>query len=117
MGTEVGMSCETLPLFNLDPTTADRFDEFHAANPHVYEALVRLAREWVQRTGRRQLGMKALFERARWDLVLSTTDPDFVLNNDYTPFYSRLIMARESDLSGLFALRRSTADELFGRSA
>lgn len=111
------MSCETLPLFSLDPTTAERFVAFHAENPHVYDVLVRLAREWVQRTGRRQLGMKALFERARWDLVISTTDPDFVLNNDYTAYYSRLIMAHEPDLAGIFALRRSVADELYGRSA
>jgi hypothetical protein len=106
-----------LALFSIDPTTADRFDAFHQDNPHVYAALVRLAREWVARTGRRQLGMKALFERARWDLVIETSDPDFVLNNDYTAYYSRLIMAREPDLDGIFALRRSAADELFGRSA
>ena len=33
------------------------FDRFHADNPKVYETLVRLAREWVSRTGRHKLGI------------------------------------------------------------
>lgn len=93
------------------PDTAERFEEFHEANPRVYEVLVRLAREWVRSTGRHKLGAKALFERARWEIALTTNDPDFKLNNSYTPYFSRLIMAHESDLDGLFHCRASEADE------
>lgn len=28
-------------------TLAERFEEFHRENPHVYRVLVKLAREWV----------------------------------------------------------------------
>jgi len=86
------------------------FDLFHADNPKVYETLVRLAREWVSRTGRHKLGIKTLYERARWEIALATTDADFKLNNNFTAWYSRLIMAQEPDLAGLFDLRTSKAD-------
>ena len=87
------------------------FDRFHADNPKVYETLVRLAREWVGRTGRHKLGIATLFERARWEIALATTDADFKLNNSYRAYYARLIMRREPDLSGLFDLRASEADQ------
>lgn len=87
-----------------------KFDAFHAANPKVYTTLVRLAREWVSRTGRHKLGIATLFERARWEIALSTTDADFKLNNSYRAWYARLIMAQERDLAGLFDLRTSKAD-------
>lgn len=104
-------------LFSIDPTMADKFDEFHRSNPHVYMVLVRLAREWVRRTGTHRLGIKTLYERARWEIAISTSDPDFKLNNNFTAYYARLIMIREADLWGMFELRRSAADEVFGRIA
>ncbi|BDY33199.1 hypothetical protein [Mycolicibacterium mageritense] len=91
-------------------TTAERFERFHDENPIVYLVLVRLAREWVQRTGRHKVGLAALRERARWEIAMATNDPDFKLNNNYTPFYARLIMARCPDLADIFDLRTSEAD-------
>jgi hypothetical protein len=64
----------------------------------------------VSRTGRHKLGIKTLYERARWEIALATTDADFKLNNNFTAWYSRLIMAQEPDLAGLFDLRTSKAD-------
>jgi hypothetical protein len=97
--------------FNQFAPIAERFEQFHAENPRVYETLRNLARQWIASTGRTKLGMKALFERARWELVIATKDPDFVLNNNFTAYYARLLMHQESDLAGLFDLRRSDADE------
>lgn len=90
-------------------TTAERFEQFHDENPIVYVTLVRLAREWVKATGRHKIGMAALRERARWEIVMATNDPDFKINNNYTPFYARLIMARCEDLADMFNLRASEA--------
>lgn len=98
-------------------TTAERFERFHEANPHVYRTLCRLARQWVNRTGRRKVGIGALFERARWEISIETNDPDFKLNNNYRAYYARLIMATEPDLGELFELRRSAADEWIGVAA
>ena len=88
-----------------------KFDRFHADNPKVYETLVRLAREWVARFGGHKLGIATLYERARWEIALATTDADFKLNNDWRSYYARLIMTQEPDLAGLFDLRASKADE------
>jgi hypothetical protein len=47
---------------------------------------------------------------ARWEIALATTDADFKIDNSHRAFYSRLIMAQERDLAGLFDLRTSKAD-------
>ncbi|MDQ7910776.1 hypothetical protein RB614_40425 [Phytohabitans sp. ZYX-F-186] len=92
------------------PSLKERFWAFHEANPLVYQVLVRLAREWVVRTGRRKIGIAALFERARWEIALQTTEtPRW--NNSYRAAYARLILKQEADLADLFDLRRSAADE------
>lgn len=93
-----------------DASISERFEEFHRDNPHVYRVLVRLAREWVNSTGSRKLGIKSLYEVARWRLAIETSDPEYRLNNSYTAFFARLIMRHEPDLDGLFDLRASEAD-------
>ncbi len=89
-------------------TPAEKFDWFHKQNPHVYRALVGLARQRKNR-GRKHWSMKAAFEELR-DLDSLQTDPksettEYKMNNIYTPFYARLIMKREADLAGLFSIR------------
>lgn len=98
-------------------TTAERFEQFHAENPAVYRVLCRLAREWIARTGRHQLAIATLVERARWEILLATNDPDYKINNNFRSYYARLLMAQEPDLADLFELRRSIADEWIGRAA
>ena len=100
---------QPLPL-TFPGTIAANFESFHRANPHVYATLVRLAREWVNRTGRRKIGIKSLYEVARWQLALETNNPDYRLNNSFTAYYARLIQARERDLDGIFDMRASSAD-------
>jgi hypothetical protein len=92
-------------------TLAERFVRFHMRSPEVYSTLVELARRWVQATGRNRLGIATLYERARWELALATSDADFKLNNDYRAFYARLIMLQEPDLADLFELRSSEAND------
>jgi hypothetical protein len=89
-----------------------QFLEFHEANPHVYEILVRLAREWVRRTGRHRIGVAILWERMRWELSVQTTAEAPKLNNNHRAYYARLIMAQEPDLNALFEIRRSKADRV-----
>lgn len=102
------MEYEELPLFQPQGNTLEaQFLRFDRQNPHVYRLLVRLAREWVRSTGGKSLGIKALYERARWEVGITTDgDDDYTLNNNYTAFYARKIMENEPDLRGLFALRK-----------
>jgi hypothetical protein len=95
----------------LDVSLGEKFELFHRENPHVYRTLVRLAREWVNQTGQRKIGIKSLYEVTRWRIALDTNDPDFKLNNSYTAYFARLIMSREPDLAGVFELRCSEADD------
>lgn len=83
----------------------ENFWAFHRANPRVYGALVRLARE-ARSSGAGKLGMKSLFEVLRWERGVSTRDwSGFKLNNNYTSYYARLIMHNEPDLRGVFEIR------------
>ncbi|MFC6017238.1 hypothetical protein ACFP2T_13600 [Plantactinospora solaniradicis] len=96
---------------DVELTPAEKFTRFHESNPAVYQVMVGLAREWVSRTGRQKLGINSLVERVRWEIAMKTNDPDFKINNNLAPFYSRMIMRQEPDLADLFELRKSIADE------
>lgn len=88
-------------------TIQEAFEDFHAENPTVYAALVRLARQAKAR-GHLRIGIELLFAVLRWERMMGTADPSqdhFKLNDHYTSRYARLIMAREPDLDGLFATR------------
>lgn len=94
-------------------TIRETFEDFHAANPHVYEYLREYAL-MVKRAGRR-IGMKALFERLRWDYLVSTvTNTGFKLNNNYTAYYARLLMENEPELRGFFETRERGEEECCG---
>jgi hypothetical protein len=90
------------------PTIAEMFAEFHRINPHVYDALVKLARQSLVRGKRTGIG--ALFEVLRWQWVIETGSVDeFRLNNNMRSRYARLIMAQEPDLEGFFDIRELRA--------
>jgi hypothetical protein len=90
-------------------TIEQRFQSFHSQNPQVYEALVALAHQ-AKAHGKTRVGIKALWERMRWDLWLQTdSDEEFTLNNSFTSRYARLIAQREPDLADLFEFRRLRA--------
>lgn len=83
----------------------DDFEHFDVLNPHVYEDLVRLARQLAAR-GHRRIGMQMLFEVLRWERMLDTVDASgFRLNNNYASRYARAIMDNEPDLRGVFEVR------------
>lgn len=89
---------------------AQRFEEFHEANPRVYYTLLHLSREWRRRMGDRKCGIGALFERMRWEIQITTSDPDFKVNNNFRAFYARLLMLKNPELAEMFDLRSSEAD-------
>lgn len=85
---------------------AEAFRTFDRANPHVYAELARLTDEWLHRRGASSLGLKMLWEVMRWNLALTIeTDEPFKLNNNYTSFYARKLMAHKAGVDGLFKTR------------
>ncbi len=86
-------------------TIQARFDEFHAANPWVYDELAALARQ-AQKRGHSKIGIELLFAVCRWERLMRTTGSDgFKLNDHFTSRYARLLMQREPDLRGMFETR------------
>ena len=99
--------------FEFSPTSklAKKFELFHASNPHVYSALVTLARRFRDKNRSAQTGIAMLYEVLRWEYYLATdSEDDFKLCNNYKAFYARLIMANEPDLQGIFNVKKSIAD-------
>jgi hypothetical protein len=92
-----------------DPGEAARFAEYHAQNPQVYEVLRRFALE-AKAAGRERLSINMLHERARWFTTVEEIGGDYKLNNNWRPFYSRLLMTNEPSLAGFFQIRHARAD-------
>ena len=89
---------------------AQRFEQFHKDNPHVYREMCRFAREWMSRGGTR-LGVDMLLGRVRWEVSTPTTGIEYKIANDHKPFYARLMMYQEPDLAGLFETRPAEAND------
>jgi hypothetical protein len=90
-------------------TIQDRFERFHLANPHVYEGLVRLARQLKAR-GHGKTGIDLLFCVLRWEEMMTTSgESGYRLNDHMRSRYARLIMEREPDLDGFFDVRQLKA--------
>lgn len=88
----------------MNSPAAQRFEAFHHANPHVYDSAVQIARDLKGR-GFHRCGMKLIFERLRWLYAIQTKGDSYLLNNDFTAFYARVVMLAEPDLAGFFEVR------------
>ena len=84
-----------IPDHEPDATIAERFAAFHAANPHVADALETLAEQWL--TTNRRVGTKALVERLRWEAGIQTASTDYRINNSLTSHYARLLIERRPE--------------------
>lgn len=93
----------TEPTYLATDSIADKFTAFHEANPHVARALETLAAQWLAR--HQKVGMKALFERLRWESGLQTEGDAYRLNNSYTSLYARLLLARRPEWEGRIETR------------
>lgn len=84
-------------------TIAERAERFHRRNPAVYRFAVSVCR-FMQERRIQHYGMKAVWEVMRFK-YLETHGDIYKLNNNYTAFYARLIMAQEPDLADFFTTR------------
>lgn len=90
-----------------------RFADFHAANPAIYSTLVEMTRRWKQ-AGHKTASIAMFFEILRWERGMTTATLDFKLSNSYRAPYSRLIEAEYPELRGMFTLRTSKFDNIYG---
>ena len=87
------------------------FRKFDRENPYVYETLRRLAYQ-AKKAGRKKIGMKMLYERARWEFYINSTEREYKLNNNYTAFYARKLMDENPELEGMFETRRQKGEPI-----
>jgi hypothetical protein len=71
----------------------ERFEAFHATNPHVYSRLRDMALH-SRRRGVRRYGIAALYEKLRYDTAVQTVvsggmADSYKLGNSYRAFYAR----------------------------
>jgi hypothetical protein len=87
-------------------TIEERFRAFHAANPQVYQYIIKLTKAQYMR-GKERFGLKALWEQIRWHIALGEIRirGDYMLNNDFTSRYVRMLVAEHPAYRGLFETR------------
>jgi hypothetical protein len=90
-------------------TNTAAFLAFHAANPQVYRALLQLAREWKSE-GKSRGSIALFYNVVRWRMSLAGDDL-LELNDHHQAYYARALMICNPELSGMFALRSSDADD------
>ena len=83
------------PIYETGMTLEERFEAFHAANPHVADALESLAAQWLSR--HRKVGVKSLGESLRWASGLQTDGDPYRINNSYLSRYARLLIERHPE--------------------
>jgi hypothetical protein len=77
----------------------EAFLDWHEDNPHIYDGLVRLARE-VKAAGFDRCSLRLLYERLRWESMFETEGEAYKMPNNWVPGYARLLMHLEPDEFG-----------------
>jgi hypothetical protein len=78
-------------------------------NPHVWALFVRFTFELI-RSGRQSYSSKAVFERIRWHVDVTTKSVDeFKINNNYTAIFARWFHAQYPQHVGFFRTRERIA--------
>lgn len=95
-----------LALFEPNSPLERAFEDYHRANPQVYELFKQFTFE-VIRSGRRHFSADAVLHRIRWEAAVKTTDSEgFKINNNYAAFYARKFMKDFPQYEGFFRTRR-----------
>jgi hypothetical protein len=95
---------QTKPVDREKLTLEQRFEAFDAANPHVLEEMLRLARAEL-RAGETRIGVKALWELLR-EAIRVRKLGNWKLNNSFTALYARRLIELEPALAGVIETRR-----------
>lgn len=95
---------EELEAFN------SRFDQFDKDNPRVWELFQRFTFELISK-GKNRYSSDGVLHRIRWETALTTNDPVYKLNNNWSPYYARKFHKVYPQHDGFFALRVSRADQ------
>ena len=95
--------------------TFEEFQKYHETNPQVYEMFKRFAFELIN-SNVKSTGVRLVIERIRWETTIQTEGDAFKLNNNWSPYYSRMFMKDYPQHKGFFRVRKQHKgrDDLFG---
>lgn len=84
----------------------DRFERFHAENPHIYKRLEEMATAWLKH-GHSRCSIHMLWETLRWQAGSGffTRDEEYRLNDHYPARYARLLVENHPEWESVFNLR------------
>lgn len=88
------------------------FLDFHHKNPEVW-ALFRDLCLRLYKRGVRHYGARCVMEVVRYESAIHTEGQPWKINNNYVPFYARLLMAQDQRFVGFFELRTSKQRKRF----
>ena len=93
------------------PKLDEKFEQYHKENPKVF-TLFRIYARQAKAAGQHKFGAKAIFERVRWEMSITTKDPEgYKLNNNYTSRYARLLVEKYPVFEGFFFFRKLHGDK------
>lgn len=85
-------------------TISERFLDFDANNPMVYELFKKFAYQLV-RAGRTRYSADAILHRVRWETALKTVGENYKINDHYSALYARKLMEDDTNFEGFFETR------------
>jgi len=80
----------------------EKFINYHADNPQIYEAFERYAH--LASSRRNHFAAITIINRIRWDTMISGDD-DFKVNNNYAAYYGRLYEENHPEKKDFFRKR------------
>jgi hypothetical protein len=91
-----------------------QFFEFHRNNPDVYLLFKKFA-DKVKKSGYKRYSCRTILHRVRWETDIKTVEgknrTPFKINNNYSPYYARMLMAKHPHTyKNFFSLRTVTGD-------
>jgi hypothetical protein len=89
-------------------TAQDQFNEYHAANPKLWELLVKFTKERLSRG--HKVSVQMIFERIRWETdEWENSNSGFKISHRWKPYYARKFMQDYPEHAGCFRTRRLRA--------
>lgn len=85
----------------------ERADEWMDANPEAMGLFIRFAKDMIERNKR--FGAKALAERVRWECAVMTRGDTFKINNNFTAYVARRLIAMYPRLASLMETRETAS--------
>lgn len=85
---------------------------FHKDNPAVETLFTKYAMDLIHR-GRGKFSHGTIIERIRWEALISTSNLDFKINQNFGAFYARLFEHKNPEHKGVFERRTSCFDTLY----